>query len=147
MFHLEYRDIMFTWEVFIARSDLLTIRWLTLTVYFYYRLYSFQEHSLKTIWAISFCHFYDVIIKFMVLVDFDKLPVGLAKFWFSAYNLRSSSDPHTWSMPYHNSCCWREASCFLLLLYTCSMSPEANLILQKGAEYPSWEKDNKKKVK
>lgn len=147
MFHLEFRDV-FKWKVSIACSVLLTVRWLLLfQCIFVIDFISFKTAQFKNYLSYIVLFFYEVIIKFMVLVNFDKFPVALSKFWFSAYNLWSSSDPHTWSMPYHNSCCWREASCFLLLLYNYSMSPEPKLILQKGGEYPSWEKDNQKEDK
>ena len=49
--------------------------------------------------------FYEVIIKLMILVDFDKFSVAFAKFSFSFYNPCSSSDPDMKSIPYDNSCC------------------------------------------
>ena len=147
MFHLEFHDRI-RWKVSIPRSDLLRVRWLLLfQCTFIIDFISFKTAQFKNYLSYIILFFYEVNVKFMVLVNFDKFPVALSKFWFSTYNLRRSFDLHTWSMPYHNSFCWREASCFLFLLYNYSMSPEPKLILQKGAEYQSWEKDNQKEDK
>ena len=51
-------------------------------------------------------YFYEVIINFTILVDFDKLSEAFAKFpFYGCCNLRSSPDPNMLSVAYHNSCC------------------------------------------
>ena len=65
----------------------------------------FKTSQVKVFVPNYFVIFYEVIIKFMILVDFDKFSVAFAKFSFSFYNPCSSSDPDMKSIPYDNSCC------------------------------------------
>ena len=82
MFHLEFHDRI-RWKVSIPRSDLLRVRWLLLfQCTFIIDFISFKTAQFKNYLSYIILFFYKVNVKFMVLVNFDKFPVALSKFWF-----------------------------------------------------------------
>ena len=83
------------------------------TAYFDFECQSSQDRTDQVFVPRYFLVFYEVIIKFTILVDFDKF-----SFLFFGYSLRSSSNPSMFSIPTTIPACQqRGASCLLPVLY------------------------------